>query len=360
MDNTSPILNLLIEGRPSIAFLQMQNDLRDTDVNLEKYSTRRNNSGDRKPKKQQSQVPRLQKTQKDKKTGQHGTIFYSWGEVQAYMKACQEALTPTERMEATGRIRNIKGGDIFYAPQKNTDKEEWKIRPHIVYPTSNFKFMDSEGYKIYAIPLDGVHIEDKKDGEDEKDEKDKEENKKDSRWYTKLDKYIDYATKKVYLSAEQEARLSASEKEDLKHKMKDPFYADTGVLRHNIVEGRDLYAVEVKNIMNVKSTATREVMSILKGVEDKLIKERENLETSLTAKINSFNPFLWYPSKREKDNAIHKFMGDIYFQYQFKYRLPNVELFSLIKKATGDDTKKFDIIKEKYEDWQYFHGKTEP
>lgn len=333
--STSIFMELLSEAKHSDAFLQMQNSLRDTDINLEKYKYPKRNNAQRKPKEQN--IPKLKKTEENEKSGEYGTIFYSWEEVRDFMNKMENALSPTKRIEVANGIRNIKGGDIFYAPQKNTKEEKWKIRPHIVYPERNFKFRDEEGYKVYAIPLDGDHGE-----------------KKDSKWYTFLPKYLDYEDKNVTFTAKQESELSEKEKEDLKHKMKDNFYADTGVLRHNIVEGRELYAVRIEDIMNVKSTATSEVMSTLKKTEDKLLKERKNLENSLALKIKNFDPFKWYPSRKEKNTALKDFLGDIYYQYQNKYNLPNEELFSIISKITDKD--KFDFIKEEYESWQFYHG----
>ena len=233
-------LNLfLLQEKESLASIMARNSLRNTDVNLDKYTYRPhiNNSSKKQNKRED----------KDKRTGQHGIVYRGPYEIKQEVENRRKKMSPERLEEELSKIDNIGYGDIFYAPVRNSDSEDYKKRPMIVFPKD---FNSPDGKSIYAVPLIGDHSS---EGEP----------KKKAYWYLSLPFPIDSV----------EVTDSNGEAKTIS-KIKDPFYADIGVFRHNILEGKPQFAVKRDDIITVKSHASDDTLDALINKRDAIEREK--------------------------------------------------------------------------------------
>lgn len=325
-----PLL-LLQEEKHSQAYLDILNRNRDTDVNLDKYRQPKNRNPQPNKRVHTAILPQTQRNE----DGSFGTTFHSRADLDAFTTEYWKRYTPSEKQEVINRINKLQVGDIFYAPQKNTGRnageDDWKIRAHIAFPTDypgKQLHVKGDYSRVYAVPLDGAHAL----------------MHKDEGYYIFLQRYIDRIKPKYRNLSKSELNKIPDENV---HILKTDYYADTGVFVHNLIEGRELYTVSMSDILNVKSEATEEVLLKIGKEKDRIIDARKSLEESIKNKLKE----LTYTKEDSK-----RFWGDLYFEYQLKYDLPDSELYKIIRNSEISDSE-FNYIENWYSNWKFNHNK---
>jgi hypothetical protein len=314
------LLFTLDEGKnnqPSLAMAKLKNDIASIEHEeiLKKYQNRNKGTQTSSKKKE---------TPYDPKKKQFGVLYPTKEVLKKKIEAERAKLSPKELDDLQSGIDNIGYGDIFYAPQQNNiSPYDWKIRPMIVFPVSFTCTTDAN--RIYAVPLTGDHSE-VQNAKDEESEENKKGKRKNRLWYKKLNSPIDEPNEEGY------------------HALTSEFYANIGVFRHTIIEGKPLYSVERSDIIRVGSHASEDTLDLIFQGQQEIEEENKSIIEAIRKAIDRCKQ-----SKRTIENS--SLYNDLWV-CQFFWKLSDDVFIKKVLDVVDKHSNIFKVIKFKYLSWK--------